>query len=503
MWNGNKNKEKELVAQPNSAEFDVDVPLPTDKITFVFCMIGDLLGEDYIAFISDELNVSTSKIEEELTKMTEGLRQNLRCYIEYPYVDMYYRDTYYNYYAKKHSDYNRYCFRISFFDEDVDYENFHATENLSEKFYGYIVLRPTKQRIIGYSFLSPKAYMEHNFVCCVYKRKVSIYGRKLSVCGFPFCGQDGEMITCAETSLMIMLDYFSHKYSKYREILPSEIMQLLAKQKKERQLPSKGLPSELISHVLSILGLGIRIYYRKNDNNNDVYSDKEFKELLYAYIESGLPIQISTAEHSFLIIGKENKLGVENVRLVTIDDNKRPYKMIDFNQDILSFSVPLYEKIYLEADAIDVRSVQRILEEKFTDIDSHVDDRGYVSRYFITSSRSYKNYISKMRVPNSKEHFLCMAMPRFIWVYEIIKKSEINQDVERTPVASVFLFDATEGKEAMNNFIMAKIGGCIILKTTDDSMYRRTIFQKFEDSTETFTIFANNLKGDYNKWQES
>lgn len=382
-------------------------------------------------------------------------------------------------------------------------ENFHSINNLSEKFYGYIVLRPTKQRATGYSFLSPKAYVEHNFVCCIYKRKASVYGRKLSVYGFPFCGQDGEMITCAETSLMIMLDYFSHKYSKYRELLPSDILQLLAKQKTERQLPSKGLPSELISHVLSVLGLSIRIYYRNNDySGKELYTKDEFRELLYAYIESGLPIQISTKEHSFLIIGKENKLGTKNVKLVTIDDNKRPYKLVDFNEDIISFSVPLYEKIFLEADAIDIKTVETTLMEKFKDIESYVDKRGYMSRYFITSSRSYKNYISKSVSVDSKEHFLCMAMPRFIWVYEIIRKSEIKKDVELTPITSVFLFDATEGKQSMSYFIMAKIDNRIILKTTDDSIYRKTIFRQFECESGNFTIFANNLKGDYNQWLE-
>lgn len=479
-----------------------DTPLPIDNITFEFCQIGDLKTKKYIGTFAEELRIPEKDIKDELKRMTDGLRQDLSCCIEYPYVDMYYRDTYYNYYAKKHKDYNRYCFRISFFDGDVEYGNFHSIDNLSEKFYGYIVFRPTTRRATGYSFLSPKAYMEHNFVCCIYKRKVSIYGRKLYVYGFPFCGQDGEMITCAETSLIMMLDYFSHKYSKYSEILPSGIIQILSQQTNERQLPSKGLPSDMISYVLQKMGLGIRTHYRNKDQ--EVYKDEEFKKLLYVYIESGLPIQISTAEHSFIIIGKENKLGTENVKLVSIDDNRRPYKLIDFNEDIVSFSVPLYEKIFLEAEAIDIGKVQEILEQKFKGLKTHINEEGYQGRLFVTSSRSYKNYICKMNVPSSREPFLCMAMPRFIWVYEVIKTSDINhQNVEQTPITSVFLFDATEGIKGMDYFIMAKTEGCIILKTTDNSMYRKTIYKKFGGNSDTFTIFANNLKGHNNKWQES
>jgi len=91
-----------------------DDPLPIDNITFEFCKIGDLMKEEYIGTLSDELRIPTAKIKGELQRMTADLRQDLSCCIEYPYVDMYYRDTYYNYYAKKHKDYNRYCFRISF-----------------------------------------------------------------------------------------------------------------------------------------------------------------------------------------------------------------------------------------------------------------------------------------------------------------------------------------------------------------------------------------------------
>lgn len=475
-------------------------PLPTDRITFLFSNSTNLLDKEYIDFIAEELKIPSENVRNSLERIISEFKTDVSCCIEYPYVDMYYRDTYYSYFAKKHSDYNRYCFRISFFDKDITYENFHNIENLSKKFYGYIVLRPTKQRTIGYCFLSPQVYKENNFLCCLYKRTVSIYGRKLVVWGFPFCGQDGEMITCAETSLMLMLDYFSHKYSRYREILPSDIVKLLSNHTTERLLPSKGLNSEIMSQVLSSLGLDVRIYYR--GEKNAAYSKKDFKKYLYTYIDSGFPIQVSTTNHSFLIIGREKKIGINNVKLVTIDDNERPYKLLDFNKEIISFSVPFYEKIYLEADVIDIKTVRDIWKDKFRDLETHIGARGYISRSFITSSRSYKEYISKMKVGKTGEHFLCISMPKFIWVYEIINKKEIQENnIKETLISSVFLFDATEGNDSSHNFIIAKIGDSVILKTTDETMYRKTIYKRFDKCEEKFTIFAGNLKGYCNKWQ--
>ena len=348
------------------------------------------------------------------------MRQDIICCIEYPYIDVYYRDTYYSFYSKKHCDYSRYCFRISFFSDDVNEHNFYDL-NLSDKFYGYMVLRPTVRRVVGYTFLSPALFEEREFVCCLCKKDVSVYGRKLSVTGFPFCGQDGEAVSCAEISLMMMMDYFSHKYNKYSQLLPSQIIKILSRYSNERQLPSRGLPSDMISFVLRKIGFGIRTYTRqKEDADYEVYSNDEFKRLLYIYIESGFPIITCTSDHTYLVIGKENKIGEDNVKLVTINDNERPYKLIGYNEEITSFIVPLYEKIYLDAEMIQIDEVIKSLEEGIPGLKIKKEDTKYIYRCFLTTSRSYKEYITQANNKDSREHFVCMAMPRFVWVCEML-----------------------------------------------------------------------------------
>ena len=102
-------------------------PLSTENITFSFCNINYLQDEAFISLVSDELKVPDDKVGIGIRRMIKDMRQDIICCIEYPYIDVYYRDTYYSFYSKKHCDYSRYCFRISFFSDDVNEHNFYES----------------------------------------------------------------------------------------------------------------------------------------------------------------------------------------------------------------------------------------------------------------------------------------------------------------------------------------------------------------------------------------
>lgn len=274
-------------------------PLSTENITFSFCNINYLQDEAFISLVSDELKVPDDKVDIGIRRMIKDMRQDIICCIEYPYIDVYYRDTYYSFYSKKHCAYSRYCFRISFFSGDVNEHNFYDLD-LSDKFYGYMVLRPTVRRVVGYTFLSPALFEEREFVCCLCKK-----------------------------------------------------------------------------------------------------------------------------------------------------------------------------------------------------------DTKYIYRCFLTSSRSYKEYITQANKKDSREHFVCMAMPRFVWVCEMIDtKDVVIKDPKKTPVSNIMLFDATEGNASLNYFIMAKLSDRIIVRTVDNSQYHRKIYKQFMGNKDIFYTFDRNLKGEHTKWQD-
>jgi len=109
------------------------------------------LIKDITPFISEKYSFSEEEIKNSLLKYIDYLRDNLWVYVEYPYVDKVYRDSYYNYFSSKHLTYPRNSIRLSFFDGKIEKENFRRKElvsELNEKYLGFIVIRPTYQILL-------------------------------------------------------------------------------------------------------------------------------------------------------------------------------------------------------------------------------------------------------------------------------------------------------------------------------------------------------------------
>jgi len=250
--------------------------------------------------------------EKHLNPIIDTLSDNIVFFFEYPYIEKYYRDSYYSFHSKKHKAYNRNSIRISFFDKSISSDDFFKSERqlaIQDNFHGYITIRPTTYNMVGHSFISPKALKKNNFVSCLNTESVMISGHKLKVTGFPFISQDNESITCSESTIITLLDYFSHKYPGYSFLLPSEISRILSKHSSERQLPTKGLPTQNISFVLKKMGFGT-VVYSYDAKSKYVYNKSKFKEIMFAYIESGIPIIATLSSkknnHAVLIIGRKN-----------------------------------------------------------------------------------------------------------------------------------------------------------------------------------------------------
>jgi len=133
------------------------------------------------------------------------------------------------------------------------------------------------------------------------------------------------------------------------------------------------------------------------------------------------------------------------------------------------------------------------------------DNEENIYRFFLTSSKSYKNYLSNSNSISDefKSITIDKAMPKFIWVGEVIKGSTISIKQE---VQSIVVVDATESGHT-GNLIFATNSKYLIIKNNDffntdseqDSLDRR--YQIFDFGNEKFYTFANNLKGGHTKWQ--
>lgn len=424
------------------------------------------------AFNRETLDIET---ESTLVQLLEEFSANSLLYIEYPYVDKVYRDSYYHYFASKHREYPRDCIRISVFDNTLKPKHFKdgkSKDKLQTAFLGYIVLRPTFPSIIGRTLLNRRALTNHNFITCQCKGSVLVNGVKLVVDGFPFSSQDTETITCAETTIWAVMEYFGNRYPDYRPVLPSTILKVLNSYSNQRMLPSNGLTAEQISYALKEFGFGTYIYSRNAHPN--------LENIISTYVESGIPI-IATLEndkigHAVLVIGHENdnqsissqirhelphaKGSVPFVdytdlpkKYVVQDDNLTPYKLIDLNNPaehykgiddnfagsiIAAIVVPLYSKIYLEAITARALALKIAADADY----GYYFQKDFVFRFFLTSSRSFKSHIAGLANldPTVQQTLINTRMPKFIWCAEFYE----NGGFMGTQAAAIIVLDATE-----------------------------------------------------------
>ncbi|WP_203257437.1 hypothetical protein [Hyunsoonleella ulvae] len=482
------------------------------KITDVSSFLNDIFKDVY--------NLSLVQIARSLSVFNNYIshfRNDIFGLIEFPYVDKVYRDSYYHYYASKNQEYKRDCIRVSFFDRELKISDFRDPErydDINNSYLGFVVIRPTFPHIMGRSIVSPKAIITNNFKICSVLTSTTANGLKLSVSGFPHSSQNTETIACAETTIWSVMEYFGIRYPEYTPTLPSKIGAILSQHSFERLLPSKGLRADQISYALRELGFGVKLYHR------EVYGKDLFLILLRMYIESGIPvisaIQSNTIGHAQCIIGRArftdndvdelnnseeigkgvSLLDIEkmNLEYVFIDDNYPPYQITQLENpggfysdegfkecEITSFIVPLYSKIYLDADAARAY-VKSLIKQYIHNLDL-LKDEEVILKVFLASSRSYKDYVSLNSLIDSlpKELILRVPMPKFVWVAELSNRDLIKNNL----INGLLIVDATETKH--HGLIAGFIGNYYFSENLNEIVQINVPLQPFKN-------YSNNLR---------
>ncbi len=436
-----------------------------------------------------EENEEKIELENNINDLFDELREELYVVIETPYVDKFYRDSYYTYFASKHREYSKDCIRISFFADEITPEHFRDNDlfqELQDKFLGYSILRPTIPNIFGRSIIAKNAFYDNRYQICEYQSNILLNGIRLEVKGFPHSSQDGESIKCAETTIWAIMEYFGSKYPDYRPVAISSIISALSKYSKKRMLPSAGLTVDQISYALKEFGFGTYIYSR------DEAYENEIENILSIYVESGIPtivaLENDTIGHAVIAIGykreeyidfnKQSKRGLDidgtiinyvdysdvERNYIIQDDNATPQIQIKLNnptahygesdfpewQDckVNSLVVPLYRKIYLEAEIAKRLSLEIISDSEFGY--NFGDD--FVFRFFLTSSRSFKSHISNLQEIDNEiaDIIIATKMPKFIWISEIYTRDNYGKDI----ADGIVVLDATEASEIKKNAIL-------------------------------------------------
>lgn len=483
-------------------------------------------------FLEAKFQISGKNVELYLNELMSRYLSNLKdqdisFLVEYPYTDKVYRNSYYHYYASKLYSYKRDCIRISVFVKGISHSNFRnysEWEFLRKAYLGFFVVRPLTPALLGRNALHKEAFTHgNNFLMMTAPINAAINGVKLTVNSFPHSSQDSETISCAETTLWSLMEYFGNKYPEYKPILPSDIHQILSFRKPERQVPSMGLDLMDLSYALKKFGFGSKVYSKKEFGDH-------FFNIFKIYVESGIPVvtilQSPTIGHAVLCIGRRefNERDLLTIKplevplkdaskgsillylnsriereFVFIDDNWGPFQQANLSTpcahygskdwdpcQITAFVVPLYPKIYLEAYQVEkylLNYIKNYLQNHFK------GGEKIFFRMFLASSRSFKQHIAKNLSLNVavKEILISCTMPKFIWVAEL---SDVDLIKEKKGNGLIIL-DATEVNIVDNKPLILSVFQNLLTIWNDQ-------FGELEDiplHLDYFDIYINNLKG--------
>ena len=419
----------------------------------------------------------------ELKEILEILPRPYTIIQETHHIDRSFRDTYYAYFSNQHFDVKRYSRRLSFVRGIIGSNEFYSSDQETQKeitqnFMGACVINPLSSGVIGRTLIDPQFLISKNnrpAYVRVSNFKLHIYGKKFFVQAFPYRMQDEETMRCAEVTLLNLLEYYSNSYMDYRNVVPSEILNMEQRHSHERVLPSRGTSYPVLTKMMSEFGFSPRLYSisaLERYNLSQVSQEDELKRLLHYYIESGIPVALNLrpignngAGHSMVCIGHGNSNPDLKKRAkkhkwisweqrdhchpiidsadfydqyIIVDDNQPVYQVRPFTQlslypdmKVENIAVPLYKRMFLDASDASV-IVRTVLQHKELGIDNWTDDflepqEDVIIRLFMASSTSLKEYRSQTLMDMfAREAYAIVPMPRFVWVCEIYRESDYD-----------------------------------------------------------------------------
>lgn len=371
--------------------------------------------------------------------------------IEHSYVDKDYRSTFYNFYAKMGRSYRDDCVRLHFFDEGVSFDE-ERTEIIcpdnhpEDHYFGYVVLRPTIFGTLGRSILSPNIRVGAHGRAIKSHHHVHLLGHKLSVWGFPSMAQHADIAVCAHVACWAILRHYSEQFSQHREFLVHDVTRLATPFDPGGLTPSFGLDILKAERIFQAAGC-FPVIVRKQKNGRDL----GFYSQLLAYLESGFPLFVAMHDHRHAIVvagyawdihptspsSPSPHVWSQVSSLLAVDDNSLPYINVPAKppsppdsssytaQDFDAFIVPLPEKIYYPADAVE--GLSESLSSLLGDILGVPDEDRLLRRYFVTTISALRRYAKEHR-SELGEVLVGLLMrldtAQFIWIVEYASEAQ-------------------------------------------------------------------------------
>lgn len=165
-----------------------------------------------------------------------------------------------------------------------------------------------------------------------------------------------------------------------------------------------------------------------------------------------------------------------------MNDQKKPYYFLSKESDIVAFVVPMSENILLEAEDVKPTVIIESLSKDYPQANIQIIE-GCYWRVYLTTSRSFKNHIVKLGLSRqTTDYIINTAMPRFIWVCEMISNDDIKKPIEPIEVQNLIVLDSTDESDNYNNLLLFKNNHSILVPVDDKTHMQRKQYFRY-DST--------------------
>lgn len=411
--------------------------------------------------------------------------------IEYRYLDPDWRNEHREFYAGTYRRYPSVAHRCHFFVEPPPPDLIAPDKPMQVKdltYLGYTVLRPVAAAPVGRTFL---AAPEVCSLTCVTDDKVNLFGRDLTVSGVPYICQDAQLSRCAHTTTWVTA-YYHHRRFRGPRVLPGEIAGSTGGDLEfGRQLPSPGLTIGQIADAARAVGLPPLVYpLRRLDKVGQTAP-----RIICRYLNSGLPVTVSTQSHAFVLIGYGRTAdadGKQMLHFVRQDDEVGPYQQVDEwrldDYGEWQFAVvPLPSKVYVageDAEALGAaritRALQRSLVPEATELAERLanlprDDPGRPTfRSTVVFSNDFKSSLEDRGYPEDVAAvYQRMPMSRYVWAIELTDRVlRDDPDGEQPCVLAEAVIDATDHMRDLHVLAWRIPGGMWRWSADEDRTYR-------------------------------
>lgn len=446
----------------------------------------------------------------------ENLRHSVRTIVlEQNYICKDHKNLFSQFYSKKFSVPSPLTCRLHFFSDQI--ENIHEllffSEQYSDKYLGYSIIRQVSERCIGRTVITPQATnsgIGSNFYCMLTEFAVHLHGAKFKVPGFPYTSQDVDVTVCAHSALWAICRYLSERYTLYSEVYPFDLVKMTGTAR-GRTFPYRGMTYTDYSQILSSFGVYPVIVSVKKHTSLPLADPEELKKV-YTYVESGFPVLASFAGHVIALIGhtidynrpytEDNDGFIDSFfflkQFITIDDNFFPYALLGYDDDpdnyakvypgggysinsIVTAVCPLPEKAFLPAEKAKQKAM-KYFRNFINELEKYCG-KPWVTRFFITTNKSFKRRkLENIKAGHDKlnSFIINIDLPHFVWVMEISSLTDYKKGV---CIAEIILDSTASEKD--DAVLYMRIG---------NTLYFNGKEKNISDASKFFPQYTDNLK---------